>query len=197
MTKCNADQLLRRLAENCVPISENMVFSRNPGIYGFFLSKGSLHIGDQKIAAGRDTLLYIGKTESSQKARDARQHLADGGTGFSTLRRSFGALLLKELKLKPRPRGGTETSPCRFTHFRFDAKGEAKITKWMMENLTLGFLDFRNSDCSKLKDCEQAMIRSAKPPLNILHNPDNPYRKGLESLRKHCGRLAREWSNKC
>lgn len=197
MTQYNADQMLTQLAENAGPISENTVFSKNPGIYGFFLSKGCLPIGEQRITAGKEALLYIGKTESSQRARDARQHLADGGTEFSTLRRSLGALLLKELKLKPRPRSNSETSTRRFTNFKFDATGEVKLTKWMMDSLKLGFLGFRDSGHDKLKDCEQALIKSAKPPLNILHNPDSPFRKELKSLRKHCARLAQAWSGKC
>lgn len=197
MTKHNADQLLQQLAEYAGPISENTAFSKYPGIYGFFLSNGCLHIGERKLTAGKDILLYIGKTESSQRARDARQHLADEGTGYSTLRRSLGALLLDQLSLKPRPRGDSANSARRFTHFRFDAEGEAKLTKWMMENLKLGFLVFRESDCDKLKDCEQALIKSARPPLNIHHNPDKPCRKELKSLRKHCARLAQGWSGKC
>jgi GIY-YIG catalytic domain len=191
VTKCgNVEQLLQRLAEKAKPVSETEEFSRHRGIYGFFLSKGCLHIGNQKITPGRDKPLYIGKTESGQKARDLGQHLADGGTKHSTLRRSLGALLREQLNLKPRPRSATETSPRRFTNFKFDAKGEAKLTKWMMENLKVGFVDFRDSDCGELKDCEQALITSARPPLNIIHNSDSPYRKEILSLRRHCARLA-------
>ena len=161
-----------------------MTFPKHRGIYGFFLSKGCLHIGDQKITPERDKPLYIGKTESSQKARDLKQHLSDGGTGYSTLRRSLGALLREQLKLKPRPRSTTETSPRRFINFKFDAAGEAELTKWMMENLELGFVDFRDSARGELKDCEQALIKSARPPLNIIHNPDSPYRKELFITQK-------------
>lgn len=197
MTRDNADQLMQRLAENAGQISDYTVFSKNPGIYGFFLSRGPLHIGGRKLIAGKGTLLYIGKTESSQEARDARQHLADGRTGRSTLRRSLGALLINRLKLKPRPRSDAETSARRFTHFRFDAEGETKLTKWMFGNLKLGFLEFRELDCEKLKDCEQALIKTARSPLNILHNRNNPYRKELLSLRKHCACLARKRLGGC
>ncbi|MGA8184758.1 MAG: hypothetical protein WB819_14085, partial [Terriglobia bacterium] len=132
MTKCgNVDQLLQQLTEKARPVSETEKFSKHRGIYAFFLSQGCLHIGEQKITPGRDKPLYIGKTESSQKARDLGQHLADGGTKHSTLRRSLGALLREQLKLKPKPRSTTETSPRRYTNFKFDAKGEAKLTKWM------------------------------------------------------------------
>ena len=99
----NVEQLLQRLAEKAKPVSETEELSKHRGIYGFFLSKGCLHIGDQKITPGRDKPLYIGKTESSQKARDLGQHLADEGTKHSTLRRSLGALLREQLKLKPDP----------------------------------------------------------------------------------------------
>jgi hypothetical protein len=193
MTKYSVDQLLQQLAENADPISAPMVFLGDPGIYGFFLSKGCLRFGDREITAGRDVLLYIGKTESSQRARDARQHLADAGTGCSTLRRSLGALLLKKLELKPFPRSDSETSDRRFTNFKFDAEGERKLTKWMMENLKLGFKKFRDSDCEKLRVCEQALIKSAMPPLNILHNADGPYRRELLSARRECACLARGW----
>jgi GIY-YIG catalytic domain len=198
MTKCgNIEQLLQRLAGKAKPLLGPEEFSKHPGIYGFFLSRGCLHIGDQKITPGRDKPLYIGKTESSQKARDLKQHLSDGGTGYSTLRRSLGALLREQLNLKPRPRSTTETSPRRFTNFKFAAAGEAELTGWMKENLRLGFCEFSGLESEALSDCEKELIKSATPALNILHNPKSQYRVALRDARRRCACLARKSSGGC
>jgi hypothetical protein len=103
MIESDKVEFLRRLEENAKPLAEITSYSRLPDIYGFFLLKGCLKIGRRELVAGDGALLYIGKTESSQKARDAGEHLADAGTGHSTLRRSLGALLREELNLKPHP----------------------------------------------------------------------------------------------
>jgi hypothetical protein len=104
------DELLRQLAGAAAKsVAEISSYSMDRGVYAFFLVKGSLTIGQRVFAANNGTPLYIGKTESSQKARDAGQHLSDKGTGSSTLRRSLGAILLKQLRLKPE---ATAKPPC-------------------------------------------------------------------------------------
>lgn len=125
MSKCanNEDEILRQLAKNVEPVTESKSDWNDPGIYGFFLREDSLCIGQHTFVAGNSTPLYLGKTESGQKARDFKQHLSDGGTGYSTLRRSLGALLCEPLKLKPRPRSEKKASRRRFTHFKFGAAG--------------------------------------------------------------------------
>ena len=83
-------KVLWQLEENAKPLAEITSYSGKRGIYGFFLLKGWLCVGRQRFTAGKGVLLYLGKTESSQKKRDAGEHLTDGETGRSTLRRIFG-----------------------------------------------------------------------------------------------------------
>jgi hypothetical protein len=167
-------ELLQQLEENAEPVAEITSYSTDRGIYGFFLLKGCLCIGRQRLATGTSALLYLGKTESSQKVRDAGQHLADGGTGRSTLRRSLGALLREQLNLIPQPRSTSETSKRRFTHFKFDTEGEKRLTAWMKEHLSLGFCKMPET-ISELRAREKELIKSSMPAMNILHNPESPY----------------------
>jgi hypothetical protein len=196
MSKSDNDELLQRLEENAEPVEEITSYSSEHGIYGFFLLKGYLCIGRQRSAAGCGALLYLGKTESSSVNRDAGEHLTDGQTGHSTLRRSLGALLREQLNLLPRPRSDTERSPRRFTHFRFDSAGEGQLTAWMKEHLSLGFCELPDLTIPELEACERRLIKSAKPPLNIKDNPEGPYRAELKSARKYCVGLAQEWASK-
>jgi hypothetical protein len=190
----NNDQLLQRLEKNAEPVAEITSYSMDRGIYGFFLLKGSLRIGEQVFAPGKGALLYLGKTESSQKVRDAGEHLANGGTGNSTLRRSLGALLREPLNLKPRPRSDSETAGRQFTNFRFEAEGEERLTAWMKKHLSLGFCKLPALTVSELRVREKGLIKSATPALNIGHNPESPYLAELKLARKHCASLAREWA---
>jgi len=183
------DELLLLLERSATPVAELTSYSTEPGIYGFFLLKGSLRIGQRKFAAP-GTLLYVGKTKSSQKARDAGEHLADGQTGRSTLRRSLGALLREQLSLKPRPRSDSEKSTRRFTNFKFDSRGEKELTNWMRKHLSVGFCKLATAD---IPGREKDLISSAIPPLNIENNSKSPYRGELELVRAQCSCMALEW----
>jgi hypothetical protein len=188
------DDLLRQLEKSARPLTEVASYSRRPGIYGFFLLTGRLCIGRETLTTGNGALLYIGKTESSQQKRDVGEHLADGQTGRSTLRRSFGSLLREELNLRPQPRSDTEKSTRRFTNFKFDTAGEERLTAWMKNHLGLGFCELPDLTIPELKTREKRLIRSAKPPLNIDSNSESPYLAALKSAREQCAALAREWA---
>jgi len=175
------DELLRQLAGAAAKsVAEISSYSMDRGVYAFFLVKGSLTIGQRVFAANNGTPLYIGKTESSQKARDAGQHLSDKGTGSSTLRRSLGAILLKQLRLKPEARSDSETSVRRFTKYKFDTAGEEKLTKWMNDHLSLAFCELPKLTIPELRVCEERLIKSAAPPLNLLHNSGSPFYADLK-----------------
>jgi hypothetical protein len=193
MSKCdNKDELLQQLEKNAESIAEITSFSIECGIYGFFLLKGYLCIGQHKLAARKDTLLYLGKTESSQEERDAGQHLADGGTGHSTLRRSLGSLLREELQLKPQPRSDKEKTKRRFTNYKFDPIGEEQLTKWMNDHLGIGFCKLPELTITQLRACEKGLIKSAMPALNLQHNRESPHFAELKLARAFCADLARK-----
>ncbi|MDP3263355.1 MAG: hypothetical protein U1E06_11955 [Tabrizicola sp.] len=92
-TRCTAD----RVAENS-----------SSGIYALFLESGSL----RGIEPSADGLLYIGKTGSSLTARN---HFLHPSSGFSTLRRSLGAILKADLDLTAIPRSPASNR----SHFKF------------------------------------------------------------------------------
>jgi hypothetical protein len=136
-------------------------------------------------------LLYIGKTESSQEERDVGEHLANGKTGQSTPRRSLGALLREQLNLRPQPRSHSEMSEKRFTNYKFDEAGEEALTAWMKKHLGLGFCELAELTVHELESTREEPNQVGKTSLNILNNPEGPYRSRLESARKHCATLAR------
>lgn len=191
MTCC--DSLAGTAAKSVAEVSS---YSMVRGVYAFFLVKGSLTIGQRVFGADSGTPLYIGKTESRQKARDADQHLSDEGTGSSTLRRSLGAILLEQLRLKPEARSDSETTERRFTNYKFDTAGEEQLTKWMSDHLSLAFCELPKLTIPELRACEKRLIRSASPPLNILHNSGSLFYADLKRARKHCVALAREAAEK-
>jgi hypothetical protein len=191
MSDKNKKNFLRQLAKTAKPVADISCYSMDCGIYAFFLVKDSITIGRQVFAANDDTPLYVGKTESSQKARDAGQHLSDSGTGSSTLRRSLGAILRENLKLNPRARSDSEKSSRRFTNYKFDPAGENALTAWMRAHLSLGFCELPKLTLSDLGASEKSLIKSAVPALNILHNSESPYYADLKLAREQCVELAR------
>jgi hypothetical protein len=192
MSQSNNGELLQQLEKHAEPVAQIMFYSVHPGIYGFFLLKGCLPIGRETFEGRNGVLLYVGKTESSQQKHCADEHLANGQTGRSTLRRSLGALLREQLNLTPRPRSDNEKGSKRFTNYKFDSAGEERLTAWMKEHLSLGFRELPDLTILELKAREKRLILSAKPPLNIKDNPENPYRAELKVARSHCAALARE-----
>ena len=77
-------------------------------IYAFFLSENSTLKG----FAESGQLLYLGITERGLEDREINEHLKSGKTGTSSFRRSLGAILKKELKLKAIPRTATADIIC-------------------------------------------------------------------------------------
>lgn len=148
--------------------------SREAGIYAYFLeSPDALRL----ISVAANGLLYIGMTESSL---DARCHFDDPHSGFSTLRRSLGAILKDRLRLRALPRapGPSRTN---VLNYRFDADGEARLTHWMRENLTYSYRETTGNIAAAEKDA----ILSACPPLN-LKGWKNDQRDEIKRLRAVC-----------
>ena len=180
--------LTDELKQKAKPYLEIDEFSSNPGIYAIFFFGISFPFKPLSGRMEKTDIVYIGKTESSQKSRDEATHFMSCKTGSSTLRRSFGAFLLKDLKLNPIPRNDSDYAAGRFSFYKFDLKSEVKLTRWMQSNLGLSFYEYSESD---LDDLETALIGHIVPPLNIdWKNPRNPYSKEIKELRKHCAEIA-------
>jgi hypothetical protein len=100
--------------------------SERSGVYAFFLTSSTTFCGIRLHASG---LLYVGMTESSL---DVRNHFTHERSGFSSLRRTLGAVLKQQLGLQAIPRG-PGCSKTNIDNYRFSDSGERKLSKWMNE----------------------------------------------------------------
>lgn len=156
-----------------------------PGIYAVWLAKGGTLRGTVLRDWSGDGPLYVGESANLAQ-REARTHFASDGSGWSTLRRSVGALLRRALQLEAHPRG-SGVSRQDLTCYRFESKGERRLTAWMRENLALSWWedDQPSRPSRQRKDLETKMIRSLEPPLN-LNKWNNPYRQHVKAERAVC-----------
>ncbi len=128
--------------------------------------------------------VYVGISADLARRGD-EDHFRTGGSGFSTLRRSLGALLKDELGLtaEPRSRGPSEQN---YRCYRFDDRGEQRLTDWMRQHLRVAVTEHRDPE-----QIEVELIALARPPLNLTGWP-NPYARELKTLRKRCADEARQ-----
>ena len=148
--------------------------NRAAGIYAYFIERPDEL---RPISVPADGLLYIGMTNSSL---DARCHFEHVHSGFSTLRRSLGAILQNRLCLRAMPRapGPSRTN---VLCYRFDTDGESRLTEWMRENLNYSYREITNNVAAVEKDT----IMSACPPLNLI-GWENPQRAEIKRVRATC-----------
>ncbi|WP_293003351.1 GIY-YIG nuclease family protein [Mycobacterium sp.] len=145
------------------------------GVYAIF-SRAQCALPGVTLTGG--DVVYIGSS-SNLAQRSIGTHFATGQSGFSTLRRSIGALLRDQLDLVPRPRGAG-SSDSNFRHYRFDDAGEDKLTSWMIRNFDASV--YPVPDPGRV---ERALIAIASPPMNLRHwaNPDATM---MRAARKAC-----------
>jgi hypothetical protein len=169
-----ASALLDRLRETATPI-DRVRAPTVAGVYAWFLDEPSAlpTLPDQ----GRDPI-YVGMS-SNLSERGDETHFRSGESGFSTLRRSLGAVLKDELRLSPEPRG-TGSSRQNYRCYRFDDAGEERITAWMRSHLRVGIAAVDSPET-----VETDLILLAQPPLNLTKWA-NPYRAEIKALRKAC-----------
>ncbi len=133
--------------------------------------------------------LYVGKAERSLVSRDLRTHFGAGRTGSSTIRRSFAALLRKELGLCAQPRNLTR--PKRLANFALAADGDDRLTTWMHRELTLAI--WLKPSGVTLIDVERQLLALWKPPLN-LRDVATPWSAQVSAARKAMADEARAWA---
>jgi hypothetical protein len=175
----DTEGLLDQLMAQAAPLGELQAPSK-PGVYALILNPGSEVPG---VSQPGSKPLYIG-TSGNLAQREFDTHFAAGQSGFSTLRRSLGALMLNDLELKPGPRG-TGSSDSNYRCYRFDDRGEERLSRWMKRNLNVGV-----KAVAEPKQIEKKLIALACPPLNLTHwsNPDAPT---IKAARKACVEMAR------
>jgi len=115
-------------------------------------------------------------TDSSLEVRNNFGH---AHSGFSTPRRSLGALLKEPLRLQAIPRA-PGPSPSNTRNYRFRDADELRLTDWMKSHLTYGFATVKDA-----APIEKALIATLQPPLNLTGWP-NPQRRHLRALRAIC-----------
>lgn len=153
----------------------NEIIAQNaPGVYALFLTDRTAL---PSLALDSD-VLYIGMTESSLSVRN---HFDHQHSGFSSPRRTLGALLKRELCLQAVPRASGE-SPTNTTNFRFKEQGEQRLIEWMKRNLAYGLFRVEENDVRKI---ECRLIKELKPPLNLTEW-SNPQASRLRVLRRLC-----------
>ena len=117
--------------------------------------------------------LYVGEARITLAPRSTRMHLKQ--TRMSTLRRSLASLLVDELDLVPGARlaGGRQ-----HTKFSLASAGEARLTAWMLEHLTVSIAEHPAPGL-----VEGAVIATIVPPLNDRFAHHGPYWRRMAHLR--------------
>lgn len=131
------------------------------------------------------SVLYVGKAENSIQGRVLKTHLVSNRSGSSTLRRSLGAMLHKQLNLTPLPRSSKNDDKKRFTNYKFDSEGEITLTKWIKTHVYVIAVPSKTPKAS-----EDQLIAELSPPLNLTKWP-NPYGKMIKDQRKMCAESAK------
>lgn len=152
---------------------------RAPGIYAILLASPDLLA---PITPGQAGVLYVGMTDATLEARN---HFLHAHSGFSTLRRSLGALLKDTLGLIAIPRG-PGSSKTNFLNYRYLEAGERELSQWMNHHLLISQI----AVCGNLAGLEQELIAHLEPPLNLTGWP-NPQRPLLKAMRAACTAEAR------
>ncbi|MFC0681786.1 GIY-YIG nuclease family protein [Lysobacter korlensis] len=140
--------------------AEQSVPSR-PGLYAIHADRP---VWEQLGLEPRDekTPLYVGKAERSLTSRDLRTHFRTGRTGSSTVRRSLAALLRERLSLHAVPRN--QARPRHFANYGLEAEGDARLTAWMHEHLTIAVWATLDLELGVI---ETLVIDHWQPPLNL------------------------------
>ncbi|RJO60958.1 hypothetical protein C4544_04095 [candidate division WS5 bacterium] len=174
------EKVIEELKRTRGPIGSHS-FPKRSGIYALFLKKGS---DLKEYSVTGDGLIYIGSTDNlSERAQE--NHFNSDSTGFSTIRRTLGAIMKEDFDLKtiPRSPGPSETN---YKNYKFIAVGEKLLTDWMRNNLEIGYCPIFE-DYEKI---EKKMLKFLCPILN-LKGCDNPYKKQIMALRKICSEEAK------
>ncbi|CAB4929652.1 unannotated protein [freshwater metagenome] len=180
-----------------------------PGLYAVWVDwRGWEHLR-RVLPDGFDYLggpLYIGKSESSLRGRDARTHFRAGKTGHSTLRRSIAALLhqlddVEPLRAQPR----NLKNPERFANFALDEASEDILQTWIERHLSIGWWtptdETSGAQQPPLGDLERALIAhqlwGGIPPLNLkdLDGQPTAAARPIKDARRILAQQAEAWPN--
>ncbi|MGM0580486.1 MAG: GIY-YIG nuclease family protein [Bacteroidota bacterium] len=178
------NDIIKSISKTLKPVKDLNQLPDQQGIYAFYL--------DETSELGKfgkpGQLIYVGLSEKNINSRDTKSHLQTGQTGWSTLRRSIGAILKTKLNLEAKKRD-INPKRLRADKYKFDEIGEDKLTKWMIENLKMGYWSTSNNlTKEKLRDEEEKVILKLKPTLDLDKRTKkfNPLAPELDALRAVC-----------
>lgn len=160
----------------------------NPGVYALFVDHPEAF---SALTVDKSGLLYVGMTADDPGARNHFDPPARH-SGFSSPRRSIGALLKQELQLHAHRRASGQSST-NWQNFRFSDEGEMALTQWMKNHLRMNLVPIPTGGKAKIEHVEQWLIANLKPPLN-LKGWRNPQARMLKDLRKICRDEARDFA---
>jgi len=116
--------------------------------------------------------LYVGKSESNLAGRDVRDHFGfttpnrtTSITGYSTVRRSFAALLRDSHGFQGVPRNPGR--PSNFANYGLSKEHDELLSSWMRKQLRLAAWPKPPSCTQPLKEIERIILHQLLPPLNI------------------------------
>ena len=152
---------------------ENTSERSGSGIYAIFAKKLDCL---PEIILPSSGIIYVGVSTRLE----SRNHFKLKHSGFSTIRRSIGAILKDELNLsaEPRSKGKSTTN---YKNFRFAGDGEKRLSLWMQSNLEYSVIELGGN----LNEIETCLISENVPPLNLT-NDENCQSKHIEELRNLC-----------
>ena len=143
-----------------------------PGVYAIFAGVRDCLPG---IVLPESGLVYIGLSSNLAE----RNHFQAKYSGFSSPRRSLGAILKSDLSLSAEPRTGP--SQANYKNYRFAGDGEKRLTAWMRQNLRYSVHPYEGD----LNALEKRLIVENEPPLNLIKWP-NPQKPHIENLGRAC-----------
>lgn len=169
-----------------------------PGLYAIFGDERAHRelglLEDAEIRIAPDLPLYVGKAKKSFVERDLKDHFAavpgsTARTGGSTVRRSFAALLRDRLDMHGVPRNPKTLGY--FSMYSLADDGDAQLTAWMHEHLSLAVGAAPVQMSVKLVEVETQLVRHFTPAINIDKNPRKLAR--LTAARKATSAEAKAW----
>ena len=144
-----------------------------PGIYAWWDLAGALDLFRPEGCPPYDWSrpVYVGKANRSIGGRFEHMHIAV--TRRSSLRRSLASLLWQELDLLP---GVTNAGSGKMI---LAPKEEERLTTWMLENLTVTWVQLSTSPAP----IEKELICDLSPLLNDTYAVKSPYRLSIRLAR--------------
>ena len=164
---------LQTIAENLLRVrAQPMEVPGEPGVYAVIIVDPDRLPGIEVDMSG---LLFIGMAKSNLRRQIRFMHRQ---SGFSTLRRSLGAILKDQLGLRaiPLESGASDTY---LNHYQF--ADETPLDVWMRSHLAYGY----NIITRHIRTIDRSLIRYLRPPLNLAGWPNTQAEK-LKTLRDIC-----------